>query len=486
MISVILDRNIRYPSSEEFYSPDEKFPEYPFNHLARKPNPVYRAVRELLRQAGLDATAYGNPEWNPLGEWISKGQTVFVLCNFVFHRRATESIAQFESKCTHGSVVRVVIDYILKAVGSAGRIRFGNAPLQSCYWSSVLKETGAAKMETFYRKVNAPVQSTDLRLFVQSRSILPSKWEMRSEEMSVSIDLAHDSRLAALDTEDPHYRVLDYNPDRTEAFHRNGHHQYVLHRHILESDVIVSIPKLKTHEKVGITCALKGCVGAIGQKDCLAHHRKGIPEQGGDEFRNDPLGLLQPLSLFDEYVQKRAIGTWQRTSLRFVLRILRRLLRPFAPTMGGAWPGNDTCWRMSLDVARLIEQVRSDGTLASESVRPHLAFVDGIVGGEGDGPLNPTPLHTGALLFASDPVNCDDCAARLMGQDPMRLPIIREAVRLSHFSPVTMGSCCGDCDGQDAASDAGQRQVILNGTEVPLEHVHTFAKRPFRLPRGWR
>src|SRR5262249_30578971 len=130
------------------------------------------------------------------------------------------------------------------------------------------------------------------------------------------------------------------------------------------------------------------------------------------------------------------------------------------------------------------EQARSDGTLASEAVRRHLAFVDGVVGGEGDGPLNPTALHTGALLFASDPVNCDDCAARLMGQDPKRLPIVREAARLLLPSLVTMGS--GRNVRGASEPEEGQRRVILNGKAVPLERVHTFAERPFRLPRGWR
>lgn len=42
----------------------------------------------------------------------------------------------------------------------------------------------------------------------------------------------------------------------------------------MDADVIVHVPKLKTHEKVGITCALKGVVGS---KECLAHYRAGGP-----------------------------------------------------------------------------------------------------------------------------------------------------------------------------------------------------------------
>ncbi len=472
MISVILDDNLRYPAADECFSPAEKYPEYALGHLASKPNAAYHGVREVLRQAGLDAAAFGTPDWNPLGKWISKGQTVFILCNFVYHRRPRESMARFESKCTHASVIRPVIDYILKAVGPQGRVRFGNAPLWSCDWSRVLAETGAAEMEAFYRKAGAPVESADLRLFVHSRSILPSKWEMRPSENSVTIDFGRDSLLAVLDKDHPQYRVMDYNPERTDAFHANGSHRYVLNRHIVESDVIVSIPKLKTHEKVGITCALKGCVGAIGHKDCLAHHRKGNPGRGGDECRSDPFGLLGCLTELDEFVQKQPTGSLQKSSLQFAMRVLRRVVRPITPTLGGAWSGNDTCWRMSLDIARLIAHASKDGALMREIIRPHLAFYDGIVGGEGSGPLDSTPVHSGALAFASDPVHGDDCAARLMGLDPAAFAIVREAPHLSDFALREDQSACD--------------HLTFNGKEIPLTRLQDFTRRPYLLPKGWR
>jgi hypothetical protein len=35
-------------------------------------------------------------------------------------------------------------------------------------------------------------------------------------------------------------------------------------------NLIISVPKIKTHEKVGVTCELKGCGGAIDLKQCPA------------------------------------------------------------------------------------------------------------------------------------------------------------------------------------------------------------------------
>lgn len=478
MISVVVDKELTYPGADEFFSPHERFPEYPFADVASRPNAVYGAVRRVFRQAGLDAGHYGTAEWNPLGKWIFPGQTVFVLCNFVYHRRRGESTEQFQSKCTHGSVIRAVIDYIFLAVGPTGHIRFGNAPLQSCVWTRVLSDTGGGRLEEFYASVHAPIASADLRWPVDDRAGngRADPGERRREEDGITIDLGQRSLLSLLDGHNPRYRVSDYDPDRTEAFHRNGSHQYVLHPHIMNCDVLVSIPKLKTHEKVGITGALKGCVGAIARKDCLAHHRWGTPQQGGDEFRRDTFGLLACLTRFHDGVQKTRPRTTQGQALRLLLKSLRFLIRRLAPSINGAWPGNDTCWRMAVDIARLIAHAKRDGSMSAEFQRPHLALLDGVVGGEGNGPLDSRPVKSGVLVFADNPVALDEAAARFMGYDPNAFAIIREASRLTDLS---LGAAPHDRPCQRGSA-------IVNGEETTLLDLARFAEHRYRLPTCWQ
>ena len=483
MISCIVDKELFYPEGSDFFSPEENYPEYPFTQVSQRLNLVYSSVRQTLMQAGLDAEHYNTPEWNPLGRWISPGQTVFVLCNFVYHRRPGESMEQFYSKCTHGSVIRAVIDYIFIAVGSSGRVRFGNAPVQSCIWSRVMSETGADKVEKFYKSANIPVESADLRLFIDecAGSLQKALVERRGETMGITIDLGKRSMLASLDNPDTKYRVSDYDPSRTDAFHQNNIHQYVLHRYILESDVIVSIPKLKTHEKVGITSAIKGCVGAIGHKDCLAHHRKGAPKLGGDEYRSDPLFLLASFTMFHDYVQRtnpeKAIG--QR--MRFLLSGIRFLIRRLAPTINGAWRGNDTCWRMAVDIARLIGHVKCDGTIQTELIRPHIAFLDAIIGGEGNGPLDSSPVKSGAVVFAENPVAMDNAAVRLLGYNTDDFSIVREAVGLTDLPLFKEG----DFNPAERKGKPFAANIIVNGKEVPIGELGNYSSHRYRLSRGW-
>ena len=50
------------------------------------------------------------------------------------------------------------------------------------------------------------------------------------------------------------------------------------------ADVVINLPKLKTHKKTGVTISLKNMVGINGYRNCLPHHTIGTPDASGDEF----------------------------------------------------------------------------------------------------------------------------------------------------------------------------------------------------------
>lgn len=473
MQSIIWDESIAYPEPGDGFAPDRRYPECPFDRVSSRANPVYQAVRDCLAQASLDAKRYDTAAWNPLGAWIKPGQSVFVLCNFVYQRRPRESEEDFFGKCTHASVIRAMTDYLLIAVGPKGRVRFGNAPLQGCTWDEVTHQSGARELAAFYRAAGAPVELMDLRLHVAERNAMGwvARVDARDERDAMPVDLGRHSLLAPLDADHPRYRVLDYNPDRTEACHADGRHVYILHRAILESDAIVSIPKLKTHEKVGITCALKGCVGAIAHKDCLAHHRQGDPSRHGDEYPTGLLGLMPALSRVHDRVQRTAATSAVGQAIRVAERAARKVSSRLVRGVGGAWWGNDTAWRMSLDICRIIAHANRDGAMQDRIVRPHLALIDGVVGGEGDGPLDPRAVRTGALLFADNPVESDFAAAAVMGYSPDALAIVREASRLSEYALAEQPP--------DSAT------LVLNGAPSSGRDLRRRVRHVYRPPRGW-
>lgn len=427
--------------------------------------------------AGLDRDRAEQEDWNPLGEFISKRGSVFVLCNFVYHRRPNESETDFFSKCTHGSVVRAVVDYVYIAVGREGAIQFGNAPLQSCDWDKVLKDTGADKVEKFYKSNKLPLNAKDLRLFVATRDMLgrinDSVVNESTDAIEVSLD--QDSLLEALYSTDSSsgksvkFRVSDYNPEMTESCHGKGRHKYIINKKILEADTIVSVPKLKTHEKVGITVGLKGMVGCVGRKECLAHHRFGPPSIDGDEYPENSMFRIQ-LSRLHDFVYSRRYSTTFVSFLEVVDKTLQRLLRRLmGRVQSGAWCGNDTAWRMTLDLARIMIFSDSKGKISPVGLRRHISLVDGVIGGEGEGPLSPKAVKSGVIVFCDNLVLGDLIACKIMGFSSNAIPLIREALKLDDVCPPRVQ----------------EERIMVDGRSRRLSDLPLVAGRPFRSSRGW-
>jgi hypothetical protein len=121
-----------------------------------------------------------------------------------------------------------------------------------------------------------------------------------------------------------------------------------------------------------------------------------------------------------------------KKAARLLLGDTHRVIR------SGNWHGNDTCWRMVLDLNKCLFGFGGDG-LVLAAPRRYLAVVDGIVGGEGNGPMAPDPVASGAILAGTHPLAVDCAAAALMGFDWTRIPLLREAFHLRppSFVPFT-------------------------------------------------
>ncbi|HJZ11272.1 MAG TPA: DUF362 domain-containing protein, partial [Acidobacteriota bacterium] len=198
---------------------------------------------------------------------------------------------------------------------------------------------------------------------------------------------------------------------------------------VLSADLVINLPKLKTHKKTGVTLALKNLVGINGDKNRLPHHSVGSTSDGGDEFPERKMidRLRSRLTEIARPFLKRGIAT---SVFRFYRRV-ENVTRGKDFIRSGNWYGNRTTWRMCIDLNRCLYFSNAEGTFfnAKTPVRTVLTILDGIIAGEGEGPLAPLDVPLGAVLAATDPVALDIVAVRLMGFDENKLPKIYEAMR---------------------------------------------------------
>lgn len=426
-----------YPEAPPFHPP-VAFPEYPFNTGLDRDNLVYAAVRETLQSLGLDQAHMHDQNWNPLGEIIRPGNQVLIKPNLVkhYHNQGHDT----NSIVTHGSVVRAILDYVYIALRGEGKIIVGDAPLQKANMDQVLRVTGLDGVLRFYAtQAGIEVEFADFRLeqadtkgtMVVRRRSLPG-----ARDGYLRVDLGKNSYLDEISASYLDYRVTDFDRREMQSHHNENVNEYLIPRSVLESQVILNLPKLKTHRKAGVTISLKNLVGINGCKDWLPHHRNGSVEEGGDEYLH-PSWRKRADTLLDEQVDISP-RRWQKYALRFgrlLLRISDVLVSYPDPYKEGSWWGNDTLWRTVLDLNRILFYADKRGVMTDHVQRRYLSLVDGIIAGEAEGPLEPTPRPCGLIIAGFNPVLVDTVCAKIMGFDPAKIPLIRHAGRNIRLIP---------------------------------------------------
>ncbi len=73
--------------------------------------------------------------------------------------------------------------------------------------------------------------------------------------------------------------------------------------------------------------------------------------------------------------------------------------------------------------------------------RGFFCIIDGIIGGEKDGPLAPDPVGAGILVAGHNPLAVDAVATTLMGFEIEKIPVIKKALKhKDYINPVFSGT----------------------------------------------
>jgi len=464
-ISIIHDETLVYFCKPPF-NPSIEYPEYPWEHIEAQHNLIYDAVRNSLRHLGLDQENYGTPLWNPFKGFIQPGNTVLIKPNFVLHFNASGN--DISCLVTHPSVIRVALDYTAIALGNHGKIIIGDAPIQSCRIEDLLVLNGLPKVIDFIQN-NSDIEIgfRDLReevIRLEKHSIISAR--LKNPVEITEVKLGSDSKLEEI-IQDAHLFCVDgYQQSRTRQSHLPGAHIYDINSLTYEVDAIINMPKLKAHKKAGMTGAIKNVVGLNANKDRLPHFRSGSPSNRGDEypvtnsFREAYRKLLETMSKTDNKAARYLIVS--------VLYLLRRIfkLQKFELIEGGAWPGNDTMWRMINDLTKIIYYGDKEGKIHTDLQRKAFHIVDGIVGGEKMGPLAASPKRCGLIISGFNPFLIDAAACELMGFDYRK---VKSVAGIQDLFPV----------------EPAEAQIFMNGKEMAFERLGRQVTPPFIPPDGW-
>jgi uncharacterized protein (DUF362 family) len=435
VVGVVRALEARYPSSAPFH-PSEAYPEYPFGrrNLGLEPNHAYAAVRELFHVLGLDSEAYGSAAWNPLSSVITPGMTVVIKPNWVQSRH--KEGGDLWSVITHSSVLRAIGDYCWIALQGRGHLLIADAPQSDCNFEELRKAADLDALTTLYGAHRGPsFEIRDLRNDWSKGRHHPSMRIPLSgdPEGSVRVDLGPESALCGAAT-DKLYGAM-CRRDELKRHHRDTVQQYDLAGTMMRADVVISVPKLKVHKKVGVTLNAKGLVGVCTNKNLLVHYTLTPPTRGGDQYPDGHFNRIEEALIRLERWMYDYLLAPEWRPLEYLHRSMYwlhgKLLKPLGIRVrkekrlldAGNWHGNDSAWRMTVDLMTAFCFADSEGRLHDTPQRRMFSVVDGIIGGDNNGPLTPDARPSGMLVGGENLLAVDLVAARLMGFEPrlMRL-----------------------------------------------------------------
>lgn len=416
------------------------------------------ALEQLYNDHTLLLSVVENLSGKVLTKENLSGKKILLKPNWVKH-----SYLPFDDIClrTQDDFLIAVLEWVLSKKPAS--VVIGDAPIQGCRWEKVVTEKLINKIEMLAAKYSIAVIIKDFRRVVFDTATNNIDVERNALSEYVIFDVGKKSYLEPVTSAEKNlFRVSQYNPDKFIATHKPGMHKYCITKELFESDIVISLPKVKTHQKAGITCALKNIVGLNGDKDFLPHHRIGGTGMGGDSYPgNNKLRYWAELALDNANRKKgkRIYWFWIRlSSLLWKISLPTKQHQPSA-----AWFGNDTTWRMVMDLNLIVNYGRADGTLADTPQRFLYSFCDGIVGGQGDGPLKPDPLNLGLVCFTNDSATADICMAKMMGLSINDIPLLM-AAKSFITNPKT--------------------NIVLNGITSSLNELEKYATNAIPPP-GW-
>ena len=389
---------------------------------------------------------------------MMKDKRIMLKPNWVKH-----STNETDEIClrTHDNFLLATLEIVLKYKPAS--VIIGDAPIQGCKWDNVVSSNLILRIDLLSKKYNIPVEIKDFRRVVFNPATNNPLTDKAPLSDYIIFDLGKESYLEPItDAKKNVFRVTDYNPDKLAESHGVGIHKYCITKELFNADIVISLPKVKTHQKAGITAALKNLVGVNGDKDYLPHHRIGGSEHGGDCYPgNNLLRSWSELAL--DFANRRQGQLWYIVGRKIAGALWRLSLPGQEHHLGAAWHGNDTTWRMVLDLNKIAIFGNADGTLANEPQRQLFSLCDGIIGGQGDGPLRPEPLPLGIISFTNHSGVNDLTMATLMQFDISKIAMLNEIKRLIRKDKI---------------------ELSWNNTKIKFKDLENFSIKT-NAPQGW-
>ena len=409
---------------------------------------------------------------------ILPGDTVVLKPNWVLegHQNRKE---EWEQVITNPAITTAVLHIVVDCLENRGHIIITDGPELNADFDKILSLHPLDEWRRLTDQHNISLQIIDLReeLYIQDKNVTVRKLRLPGDPKGkvVANLFEQASEFFGHKKSEKGYFGAGSDIRETNCAHDGHTNLYSVSRSVIEADVFINLPKLKTHKKGGITCSLKNLVGINTYRNYLPHNSIGTPAEGGDQF---------PTSEAKSRVESTLMPIIHQNILKYPF-----LAKFFSPVMGlgkkvfgnnqktirgGSWFGNDTLWRMVLDINKVLFYANTNGTLRGgviPNMKKYISIVDSIVAGEGNGPKAPDAINVGYIMAGLNPVAVDAVCACLMGFDPDKIPSITNAFSIENFPLVKFSLV--------------EIKILFQEKEYSLSNFPSSLVKKFKPHQGW-
>lgn len=290
---------------------------------------------------------------------------VFIKPNFVIDPWKGEE-SNWVATVTNIKLIEAVLEVLReKSKNHPIEVTIGDAPMARTNIKTVLKLNGLLNVIRSYETATMKINFIDIRewywKYVAGMCVSRTKLE-GDPKGNVLVNLGRES--AFVGKRSLKFEAFD-NIVPVSKFHNAQDNTYSISGSVLDSDLFINLPKMKTHRIAGMTCAMKNLVGINSNKNCVPHNTVGNFGNGGDESPEDHHIALN---------ESAGIGGFARKIFRLKIPVINYAFVPLkilydrlkkhdsVEKIGyGMWYGNDTIWRSILDLNRIILYADNQG-----------------------------------------------------------------------------------------------------------------------------
>lgn len=359
-------------------------------------------------------------------DFIKPGMTVLIKPNLVMDKNHNPE-GGTECLYTQASVVRPVIEYVISKVGKSGRIIIGDAPMQECVFDNI---KGYKDLVGEYASKGYNIKLVDFR-GLKSQVKRGIHYSELNENTGIVVNLGEESEFYGGNMDlCKNMRVTNYDPRILPKHHHGELQEYYVSREFLAADIIINMPKPKSHRKAGFTGALKNLVGINVRKEYLPHHTLGSKKENGDEYLDKNFFHSLRSRLLDKLNIASSEGNYKKAKLFRLVILPCSLLYHLTRRNDydeGSWYGNNTIPKTIVDLNRIAIYSDKEGKLCDTPQRKIISIGDMIISGEKEGPVCPSPKNVGIVVAATNSYAFDKVVCKLMGFDKGKIPVFEYA-----------------------------------------------------------